>query len=153
MRDKPTIPNTWTTVGVWNSNILYLPEPIPINPYLTQLCCSITAIYWGCQRFSFFFVGTSVEEETRQSYLILWLVLEYGIVTYSFSLHQFLSIFISSQFCCFFYQPSNMGVNDLAIFVGTWFKERTNQLHVALFDILTFVLLHDDQVPVKDFCT
>ena len=32
IRDKPTILNTFTTVGVWSSNILLLAAPIPILP-------------------------------------------------------------------------------------------------------------------------
>ena len=31
-RDKTTILNTLTTVGVWNGNIFYLAAPIPISP-------------------------------------------------------------------------------------------------------------------------
>ena len=30
--DKPTILNTLTTAGVWNSNIFYLAAPIRISP-------------------------------------------------------------------------------------------------------------------------
>ena len=31
IRDKPTIITTFTTVGVWNSNILFLAATIPIK--------------------------------------------------------------------------------------------------------------------------
>ena len=31
-RDKPAMPHTFTTVGLWNSGILYLAAPIPILP-------------------------------------------------------------------------------------------------------------------------
>ena len=45
IRDKPTIITTFTTDGVWNSNILLLAAPIPIS---SKFRCSPG---WGCQQF------------------------------------------------------------------------------------------------------
>ena len=36
-RDKPTILNTFTTVGVWNGTIFYLAAPIPSSPKFRAL--------------------------------------------------------------------------------------------------------------------
>ena len=43
-RDKPTILNALTKVGVWNGNVFYLAAPIPISP---EFCCPPK---YGCQR-------------------------------------------------------------------------------------------------------
>ena len=45
IRDKPTIITTFTTDGVWNSNILFLAATIPIK---FKFRCSPS---WGCQQF------------------------------------------------------------------------------------------------------
>ena len=77
--EKPTILNTLTTVGVWNSNIFYLTTPIPIS--LKFRCPPYIKVSIA------FVVGTRVGKETNQLSLILWLQLEYGMVTSYISLH------------------------------------------------------------------
>ena len=63
-RDKSTILDTSTTVGVWNSIIFYLAAPIPISPNFAGPPNK------GVNDFAFV-VGTRVEKETNQLSLTL----------------------------------------------------------------------------------
>ena len=68
-RDKTTMLNTLTIIGVWNINVLYLAAPIPINLHLV----SILLFFYqppnkGVDNFAFF-VGTWFEERINQVYL------------------------------------------------------------------------------------
>ena len=80
-RDKPTILNTLSEVGVWNSNMLCLAAPIPIS--LQFFCLSLKK---GVND-SLFVVGTWVEKETNQLSLILLIRLEYGMAKCYVLLH------------------------------------------------------------------
>jgi hypothetical protein len=72
-----------------------------------------------------------VEEETNQLCLVLWILLEYGIVRYSTLLHLILSSFINYYFpsilLCL-YQSPHKCVNGFAFLVRTLVEEETNQL-------------------------
>ena len=89
-----------TIIGVWNSNIFSLSETI--NTYFHRSIFRLHIIFRcrfanphpnsankGVNYFAFI-VGTSVEEETSQPSIIVWLSMEYGIVKHSVFLQLFL---------------------------------------------------------------
>ena len=135
-RDKPSILNTFTTVGVWNGTIFYLAAPI------AQISRPPLHV---CQRFIIFCRHMS---RNRDKPSILNTFATVGV--WNGTIFYFAAPFsISPKFCVLPY----MCVDNLAFFVGTWVELETNQLSLNNQTVVDDPFTFAPPKPFCNFCT